>query len=129
MSDDEVEADRRADTVWRRPSWPLVDGPPTHEQINAFWRGDYSDPFNVFHESLNKPHSHPEEPTYSIGLDIKKALETLGLSMPVEIKGLKAAYKVLVKRHHPDAAGNDGDDAQIKEINEAYRVILDFLIT
>lgn len=124
MSDDEVEADRRADTVWRRPSWPLGDGPPTPEQARAFWRGDFSDPFKVFDEAAA---DHKSEPQPTIGSDVRKAFEVFSLEPPVTIEEVKATYKALVKRHHPDASRNTADDGRIKDINEAYQVILTFL--
>ena len=131
MSDAEVEADRRADTVWRRPSWPLGDGVPTTEHARAFWRGEFSDPFAFFADGGEAHGAGPEPGGVAIGADVKRALGVFGLSAPVTVTDVKARYKELAKRYHPDAAqsqGNGkGDDALFKDINEAYRVILAFL--
>jgi DnaJ-domain-containing protein 1 len=131
MTDAEVEADRRADTVWRRPSWPLGDGVPTAEHARAFWRGEYADPFGFFGEGGEAHGAGPEPANGGIGTDVRKALELFELSAPVTVVQVKARYKELAKRYHPDAAqgqGKDkGDDALFKDINQAYRVILGFL--
>ena len=131
MSDAEVEADRRADTVWRRPSWPLGDGPPTAEHARAFFRGEFADPFSFFAAGGEAHGSGPEPGTAAVGSDVKKALDVLGLKAPVAVVDVKARYKELAKLHHPDATqaqGKEkGDDATFKDINEAYRVVLAFL--
>ena len=50
------------------------------------------------------------------------------LSGPVTVDTVKARYKELVKRHHPDTNGGDkGGEEKIKEINEAYQIIMDML--
>ncbi len=134
MTDDQVEADRRADTVWRRPSWPLGDGPATADHARAFWRGEFTDPFGFFADGGEAHGAGPEpgrDAGGQVGADVRKALGVFELSASATVIEVKARYKELAKRHHPDAAqgqGKDqGDDATFKEINEAYRVILAFL--
>jgi DnaJ-class molecular chaperone len=54
----------------------------------------------------------------------KDALEVLELSWPVSQTNLKARYKELVKRHHPDAnGGNRTAEEKFKEINAAYSTL------
>ena len=49
----------------------------------------------------------------------------LDLTPPVTVAILKARYKELVKRHHPDANGGDKSaEEKFKEINEAYQTVL-----
>ena len=127
MTDDEVEADRRADTVWRRPSWPLGDGPPTPEHAQAFWRGDFSDPFNAFGDTAKGGHAQTDTGSMVINGDVKHALEIFGMQPPISIEDIKARYKELAKRYHPDAANGNNDEDRIKDINHAYQVIVDFL--
>jgi len=41
---------------------------------------------------------------------------------------VKARYKELVKRHHPDANGGDkASEERFKQISEAYRTLMKFL--
>ena len=49
----------------------------------------------------------------------------LDLRPPVTIQALKARYKKLVKRYHPDANGGDKTaEEKFKQVNEAYRTIM-----
>ena len=53
-----------------------------------------------------------------------KALETLGLDTKATGKEIKARYKELVKRHHPDANGGDrGSEDRFRDVLQAYRVL------
>ena len=52
--------------------------------------------------------------------------DILGLTKDAEESELKAAYRKLVKKYHPDANPNDeGAREKIREINEAYEVLSD----
>jgi hypothetical protein len=122
MSDEEVEADRRNDTAWDRPTWLLgTKGPnvryPPH------------DPFGIYEENTGRgpvegdchgpdhgrPRPHSEQ---------ARALTTLELTWPVTLKKLKDQYKKLVKVHHPDANnGNKLAEERFKTISEAYAVM------
>ena len=68
------------------------------------------------------------KPVQKPGQNQKTSRETLGLDHPITTKEVKARYKALAKRHHPDA--NDGDKAaeeRFKKITEAYRTVMDSL--
>ena len=48
----------------------------------------------------------------------------LGLSWPTTLDEVKARYKELAKRHHPDANGGDRDaEERLKAINLAYAAV------
>jgi curved DNA-binding protein CbpA len=52
----------------------------------------------------------------------------MGLEPPVSEVELKARYKQLVKKHHPDANGGDKQaEERLKIINEAYTTLKKFL--
>ena len=52
-------------------------------------------------------------------------MATLDLTPPVTIVDLKARYKQLVKRYHPDANGGDkASEEKFKDISEAYRIVM-----
>jgi curved DNA-binding protein CbpA len=62
------------------------------------------------------------EPTH------ERALRTLDLKFPVTVEAVKARYKTLVKRHHPDV--NRGDktaEERLKRINQAYETVMNCL--
>lgn len=53
-----------------------------------------------------------------------QALDTMGLSQPLSLKALKARYKELVKRFHPDANGGDkAAEERLKLVNQAYATL------
>jgi hypothetical protein len=122
MSDDEVEADVRQDTVWHRPSWPLGAGKISAEdmmgQMGAFgpeW--DEKGGFGKRPDRNAKP-----------GRRQAWAVAVFGLTGPVKTDAVKARYKELVKQHHPDTNGGDkAAEEKIKEINEAHQIIMDML--
>ena len=53
-----------------------------------------------------------------------KAMETLGLGAKATGAEIKARYKELVKRHHPDANGGDrSSEERFRDVLQAYRVL------
>ena len=54
----------------------------------------------------------------------RKALEALGLEPEVTAQEIKARFKMLVKRHHPDANGGDrSTEDRLREIIQAYNYL------
>ena len=123
MTDEEVENIVRHDTVWNRPSWPIGSGPIVH----AFMRGQFKDPFDTFQErEPQQKNSSNEAHRQETGRDLRQALATFEIEIPVKASEVKRRYKELVKRHHPDAQGTSkNSDDRIKEINHAYTVIME----
>jgi hypothetical protein len=115
MSEREIEADVRADVVWQRPSWPLGGG-----VAGGFGRGPrIGDGFAFFNDGGETP-TPPHRPTVET-----HALMVLDLTPPVTITVVKARYKELVKRYHPDATGGDkAAEERFKEVSEAYRCVM-----
>ncbi len=121
MAEDEVEADIRRDTVWQRPTWRL--GPQGNRLSQGF---RVTDGFGYFNESPEAEstaaaaHRSPEA----------EALLVLDLSAPVTQAAVKARYKELVKKHHPDAnGGTKASEEKFKEISQAYRIVMASLMT
>ncbi|MFO1153395.1 MAG: J domain-containing protein [Rhodospirillales bacterium] len=112
MSEAEIEADMRRDTVWQRPSWPLGSSP--RFRPNMRW-------FDDLEAGGEPPPVRPRTPA-------EHALVVLELTPPVSAEMVKSRYKTLVKRYHPDA--NNGDKAaeeRFKIISEAYRTLMSSL--
>jgi hypothetical protein len=64
----------------------------------------------------------PQKPRY--GLAALKALDQLGLDDSVDMAAIKARYKDLVKRLHPDAnAGDRSNEDKLREIIRAYNYL------
>ena len=121
MSDAEVEDDVRQDTVWNRPSWPLggnIGPEAVVEQMGAFgpdW-------------DQGEANTHRPDAAAKPGTREAWAIAVFNLSGPGTSDTIKTRYKELVKQHHPDTNGGDkAAEEKIKEINEAYQIILDMV--
>jgi len=115
MTPEQIEGELRQDTTWQRQTWPL--GAKTGNRRFSF---SVHDPFGVFDDDPDdavraKATRTPEE----------EAMAVLDLTGPLTLASLKARYKALVKRHHPDANGGDKDaEEKFKQINQAYTTLL-----
>jgi DnaJ-class molecular chaperone len=59
-------------------------------------------------------------------MDFKDYYSTLGVQKSATAKDIKAAYRKLARKHHPDVnPGDKSAEAKIKELNEAYEVLSD----
>jgi DnaJ-domain-containing protein 1 len=110
MSEEEIEAQRRVDTVWERPSWRLGGDPEkkAREELEKEF-GDSAQPGR----RAARPRTEDEE-----------ALAVLNLQRPISFPEIKVRYKELVKRLHPDANGADtAAEEQLKLVNQAYSTL------
>jgi hypothetical protein len=115
MSPGEIEAQLRSDTSWQRPSWPLGTL-GHHARIDQ----TLEDELRAF--SFAAERGVPPKP--GVPTDLREALEVLGLAWPVTMEAVKAKYKKLAKRHHPDAnGGNKASEEILKSINLAYATL------
>ncbi len=116
MSEDEVERERRADTIWHRPSWPL----------GAKGRENIADPLGL----LGKASARPTDAVAPLSAADRQALSVLNLEAPVGRPEIKQRYKELAKKHHPDANGGDRKaEEKLKIINQAYGQLMAAFVT
>jgi hypothetical protein len=118
MNQADIEAYLREDVTWHRPSWPLGAGPPG---TSAGWR--WQDPYELFlNGGLDGAQSAAEWDRKGRRLGkTERMLAVLDLGPDVTRQDLKARYKQLVKKHHPDLHGGDKvSEERLKLINEAY---------
>jgi DnaJ domain len=115
MAPEEIEVEIRADSSWQRPSWPLGQqgkqarlDEATAAELHAFAFG-----------TRPKTPPKPEVPA-----DVREALSIFGLPWPVTFAAVKAKYKELAKRHHPDANnGSKQSEETLKSVNLAYATL------
>ncbi len=135
MSDEEVDDIIRSDTTWNRPTWPLGN-----LRADRIKKNDYhslncediglscekiSDSFGFFSNERSSTGSVNDNSTGSLSAKERKALSVLGFDTLKPIKELKGRYKLLVKKFHPDVTGgNKESEERLKQINEAYKIIL-----
>jgi curved DNA-binding protein CbpA len=115
MSDEAVLRYQKDALTGHRPTWTMGSG-----RHNG--NGDESrDPFNM-HGSGRTGAQASRQPKH--GVAARKALNALGLDDDAEKADIKARYKDLVKRLHPDANGGDrSNEDRLREIINAYNVL------
>ena len=114
MSEAEIESERRADAVWRRPSWRLGG-----RGANAGFPQDrFKDDYGFFQENTKwRGSARPDNKR-------EKALRTLGLPSDAGMEKIKSRYKALAKKLHPDRNGGDAaSEERLKEVNQAYHFL------
>jgi hypothetical protein len=124
LSDAEVERMIRFDTVWQRPTWPMGGWRAREEHLR---RGAWAarEGFGPKRSAKGgragakgpgrRPHPMSEE---------QAALDLMDLDPGADLATVKARYKTLVKRHHPDANGGSREaEEKLKSINHAYGVL------
>jgi hypothetical protein len=121
MGATEIERELRADSGWQRPTWPLgrLGG------FNPFESEYVRDPLGTLrdtplHRSRRERTMRADEPP----AELRAALDVLGLAWPLDAATLRARYKDLAKRYHPDANGGDRQaEERLKDINRAYSLL------
>jgi len=59
--------------------------------------------------------------------EIDRSRRLLGLEQRASMEEIRAAYRRLSKRYHPDARASDSDDpSAFREIDAAYRLLLSY---
>ena len=110
---DRIEAIRQRDATWHRPTWPL--GGLGARATDAGFAGPFAEPDAA---DGTEPDAAPEAPASP---ERRRALASLGLAADASHNEVKARYKTLAKRHHPDANGGcKHAEERLKRINEAY---------
>jgi hypothetical protein len=126
MSDDAVTKYQKDSITGHRPTWKMGTGNrPGGADLGP--QGAH-DPFNMFRElgagGNWRPKSDRVEPQRAVRNAERKALHELGLEEGVDKVEIKARFKLLVKRHHPDANGGDrGSEDKLREIIQAYNYL------
>ena len=128
MSEQQVEREIRNDTVWRRPTWPMGSREPAYGFHHQTW---FRDDFGVFDAAApNDTRREQLRDTPIPPAPIRSAMRIMGIEAPVNLTEMKARYKELVKKLHPDANGGDkGAEDKLKDINQAYAALKAFLAT
>lgn len=119
MSDNDLAKYQKEALIGHRPTWTMG--------VNRTSRGfredggdpnGSADPLGMFRARARRA-AEAKRPRY--GVAATKALTTLGLDDNADAESIKARYKELVKRLHPDANGGDrSTEDKLREIIQAY---------
>ncbi len=129
MSEDAIARYQKEAVTGHRPTWKIgVNGKPAAAQApqNGNWQFFADDPFGLFQDGSAA--RFQAERNASEGRVVRnaerKALDVLGLEPSASSTDIKARFKVLVKRHHPDANGGDRScEDQLRDIIQAYNYL------
>jgi curved DNA-binding protein CbpA len=135
MSDDAVARYQRDAITGHRPTWKMgmTGGRGRSARMrseNIFSDYGADDPFGVFRELGGAPRSGSDTGATDQGAQRtvrnaeRKAFHALGLEIDALRTDIKARFKELVKRHHPDVNGGDrGSEDKLREIIQAYNYL------
>ncbi|MGB0696658.1 MAG: J domain-containing protein [Rhodospirillaceae bacterium] len=141
MNESEIEEEIRQSTVWDRPTWRMGDRVSGLRSSNP---DDLDDPLGMFEEEIRaqarrRTRERMEAEArrranrgrhggdgHEDSLRARDdALKIMELELPLTRDALKARYKALVKRWHPDANGGSKEaEERFKEIAAAYRLLM-----
>lgn len=129
MNDDEVAAFQRDAVTGHRPTWKLKDRAGAAYTAHAdrkSWRDRVRDAYSVFEDGA----------TEEVRVEVRgarrpirskmqlEALTQLGLDGQASLPDVKARYKELVKRYHPDANGGDRSaEERLTVVIRAYALL------
>lgn len=123
MSDDAVMAYQKDALTGHRPTWKMGTG-NGRMRPDARTFGTHGDPFGLFSEGLRAEQQTRAEATRPVRNAERKALDTLGLEISATPLQVKARFKELVKRHHPDANGGDrSTEDRLVEVIQSYNYL------
>ncbi len=126
VSDSEIARFQKEALTGHRPTWVMgansgARSSADFAQVRSGRAGYYKrmrDPYGMFGDQAPEPRVRKAKPLEA------KALETLGLDTQATGADIKARYKELVKRHHPDANGGDrGSEDRFRDVIQAYRLL------
>lgn len=130
MPEEAVTDFQKDATTGHRPTWGMGLNPDS--QTGRARADDFAVPKNWTRRSgsprlqfgRNRAQAARAEPVRRAKPLEKKALDTLGLPETATGEEIRARYKDLVKRHHPDANGGDrSQEARLQEIIQAHKLL------
>jgi hypothetical protein len=124
MSEKEIERYCLEATLGHRPTWPMGERAAGVRGARPPKRRNYAfdDGFAIFEEAGSRPAPPPSQPLLTKGQ--MDALDALGLEPVATLSEVKARYKELVKRFHPDTNGGDrGKEERLRQVIRAYGLL------
>jgi len=132
MSDEAVARFQKDAITGHLPTWKMgVNGRAKSDPADGFGPnlGAAADPLGIFRELGGRTRwvpgsERPEREGRMVRNVERKALDALGLELDATRADIKARFKVLVKRHHPDANGGDRtSEDRLREVIQAYNYL------
>jgi DnaJ domain len=125
MPDDEIADYQRSAAIGHRPTWNVgVNQGDSKVGARHAWTAAFTDPFGFFGGAFSRDRSDAEPRQRPLGNFERRSFEALDLEGTESSTEIKARYKELVKRLHPDANGGDRSlEDRLREIIQAYNYL------
>lgn len=126
MGDDAVAAYQKDALTGHRPTWKMGSrggSGRASEHAQRHSTDDIGDPFGMFGEmgGRARPEPEPERESRMIRNAERRAFESLGVEASATAEEIKARFKLLVKKYHPDANGGDNStEDRLRDVIQAY---------
>jgi hypothetical protein len=118
MKDDAVQKYQKDALTGHRPTWKMGQNGGEKK------RGKEAHTFRIFTDETDAFRKAEASEGRMIRNAERKAFDTLGLEIDATAEALKARYKELVKRHHPDANGGDrSSEDRFRAVVQAYNYL------
>lgn len=128
LSDSEIARYQKEAITGHRPTWSVgvnkaARNSPLQSDVRSGTHQRMRDPFGFVAEGLGRGPRF-ESPIRKLKTMEAKAFDTMGLTFGVTATEIKARYKQLVKKHHPDANGGDrGSEERFRQVVQAYQLL------
>lgn len=129
LGDGDVARFQKEALTGHRPTWKVganaaSRAAPDFAQARSGRAGYYNrlrDPYGLFGAQREQQAAQRQRRLRPLEA---RAMETLGLEENATAQEIKARYKELVKRHHPDAnGGNRASEDRFRDVVQAYRLL------
>lgn len=122
MSIDEIEAENKGDETWHAKTWKFG------VSLSSLAKeGKLKDPFEIYEKYMaGKKTANPTKVKVVNSLTKKErdSIKIFDIKYPFTENELKVKYKILVKKHHPDAnKGSKESEEKFKSISVAYSIL------
>ena len=123
MSQDDIENHIRSSFLWDRPTRRFDNGDAEDNLRRKAWQTRFFTDKDPHDEEKGAGFRFSNDPTIHATPEMQ-AMAIMGLQPPVDLAIIKARYKVLVKKYHPDVNPNDPKaEDMIKTINMSYTIL------
>ncbi|QIB33259.1 J domain-containing protein [Ancylobacter pratisalsi] len=126
MPDEDVMAYQKDAMTGHRPTWKMGSrgaGAAREAHARQHQPEGFADPFGMFGEMGGTARPEPEPPRENrmIRNAERRAFESLGVEISATPQEIKARFKILVKKYHPDANGGDiSTEDRLRDVIQAY---------
>jgi hypothetical protein len=123
MDDNDIQKFRDEAMFGHRPTWPLGKR-AAKARTGTRTQNPLHDSHALFEDDADGNPAGPRRPERHLTRLQAMAMDTLQLAHNATLIEIKARYKELVKRFHPDANGGDrGAEERLKQVIKAYGVL------